>query len=195
MNIFTIVKSSFSRTRATRPALGQPRQLESSDWTAMALTTFSALSLVATPLLGIGLAAASAVAKPDYYDCALDMTEAGVSEADAIAACAAARYPEDLGACVADISELTGLAAEGALVVCGRSRRPTEVANCTIDIHDALLDSPSTAVLNNCGRALLPERYGTCVLDITDATEVALDNALGQCLRAGFRPWNIQPRS
>ena len=144
--------------------------------------------------IGLGAASPAVAASPDYFDCAVSMTEAGVAESDAIAACAAARYPEDLGTCVVDVSEFTGLTANSALLVCGRSRRPIEVADCVIDIHTSLLDSPSPKVLENCGRSLLPARYGTCVVDIVDATEVAVDEALTQCIRAGYRPWLIQPR-
>ena len=71
---------------------------------------------------------------------------------------------------------------------------PVEVANCTIDIHETLLDSPSSKVLELCGRSLLPERYGTCVVDIVDATAVTVDTALDGCIRAGYQPWRIEPR-
>lgn len=157
-----------------------------------AASAFSALSLVGA--VGLSSTTPAMAASPDYFGCAVGMTESGIAESDAIAACAAARYPEDLGTCVVDVSEFTGLTANSALIVCGRSRRPLEVADCTIDIHTRLLESPSTKVLENCGRSLLPARYGTCVVDIVDATEVAVDEALTQCTRAGYRPWIIQPR-
>lgn len=163
---------------------------------AAGIATASAFgaSYLALPLMAIGtLGATSAVAAPDYFDCAAGMTDVGIAQADAIAACASARYPERLGACVVDVSELTPIDADKALIVCGRSRRPTEVANCTIDIHEALFDSASVSALENCGRSLLPEDYGTCVIDIVDATETAVDTALEQCIRAGFQPWRIQP--
>ncbi len=151
-------------------------------------------ALLSTAGLGT-VAVAPAAASPDYFDCAVGMINSGVSESDAIAACSAARYPEDLGACVVDVNEFTGLTANTALVVCSRTRRPIEVANCTIDIHDAFLESPSTKVLEGCGRSILPDRYGTCVVDIVDAAEITVDDALTQCLRAGFRPWQLTPRS
>jgi hypothetical protein len=155
------------------------------------------LAVLSLTALGLTTAPTTAIAAedPNYYSCATEMTAAGVAEADAIAACATARYPQDLGACVSDINELTSLTANDALAVCGRSRRPLEVASCTVDIHEAFLTDPSTAVLANCGRSLLPERYSTCVIDIIDATEIVVDEALTQCSRAGYRPWAIQPRS
>ncbi|MGB7247695.1 MAG: hypothetical protein WBC73_02060 [Phormidesmis sp.] len=161
-----------------------------------AAAAFSSVSLGGA-LSGLGSVGATAAvaASPDYFSCASDMAAAGVPEAEAIAACAGARYPEKVGACVVDVSDLTGLSANSALLVCQRSRRPIAVANCTIDIHQILLDSPSTEVLENCGQSLLPERYGTCVIDIAEATEVGVDEALSQCIRAGYRPWRIQPRS
>jgi hypothetical protein len=167
---------------------------------ASKLSIFSSALAVAwampVSLLAVSTAAAPArAASPDYYACAADMKASGVAEADAVAACAAARYPENLSACVVDVNELTGLTANSALLVCGRSRRPAEVANCTIDIHAALFDSPSTEALQNCGRSLMPERYSSCVVDISEATEIAAAEALTQCARAGFRPWAIQPRS
>ncbi|MFK8184616.1 MAG: hypothetical protein AB8B99_14690 [Phormidesmis sp.] len=151
--------------------------------------TYLALPLVALSTLG----ATSAAAAPDYAGCVAGMTAVGISDADAVASCASARYPENLGDCVVDVSELTPIDANKALLVCARSRRPVEVANCTIDIHEAFFDSASTTTLNNCGRSLLPEYYGTCVVDIVDTTEVTVDTALDQCIRAGFRPWRIQP--
>lgn len=181
MEIFTSLLSS----------LAGPTPFKSGGKLAVA-SAFSA-SLIGGAV-GLGSAGTAIAASPDYYDCAVGMTEAGVAESDAIAACAAARYPEDLGTCVVDVSEFTGLTANSALLVCGRSRRPIEVADCTIDIHTSLLESPSAKVLENCGRSLLPARYGTCVVDIVDATGVTVDEALTQCIRAGYRPWLIQPR-
>jgi hypothetical protein len=139
---------------------------------------------------------AAAAENPDYFSCVSDMSALdGIEESAAIAACAAARYPQDLGACVIDVNEFTGLTASSALLVCQRSRRPLEVANCTIDIHTSLLESPSTKVLENCGQSILPERYSTCVIDIAEATEIGVDEALTQCIRAGYRPWRIAPRT
>ncbi len=160
-----------------------------------AAATFGAVSF-GMVLLGANAATAAApnyTADPDYFDCTAGMVGAGVAQDSAIAACASARYPEALGACVVDVSEFTGLTSESALIVCGRSRRPIEVANCTIGIHDSLLEAPSAKVLENCGRSLLPERYSNCVVDISDAADTTVDNALDQCIRAGFRPWRIQP--
>lgn len=190
MKIFTTPNSAFVRQQST---LFQP--LFQRALKLAAASTFGAANLAAMALsTGVGVSPAAA-ASPDYFGCAAGMTAAGITEAEAIAACASARYPENLGACVVDVNELTGLTAASALLVCERSRRPVEVANCTIDIHTNLLTSPSPKVLENCGRSLLPERYGTCVVDIADATEVDVDEAMTQCLRAGYRPWRIQPRS
>lgn len=160
-----------------------------------AAIAFSAVSVGAVSV-GLGTVGATAAsANVDYYGCTVEMTEAGISQSDATAACSSARYPQDLGACVVDIDALTGLTADSALLVCQRSRRPIEVANCTIDIHSNLLESPSPKALENCGRSLLPERYGNCVVDIAEATELNTDEALTQCIRAGYRPWQINPRS
>ncbi|MEL6160076.1 MAG: hypothetical protein AAGJ95_15160 [Cyanobacteria bacterium J06554_11] len=155
---------------------------------AVPAAMFGAASLTAT------LLTAPASANVDYFECTTDMVDSGVSEEAAIAACASARYPGDLGACVVDVNEFTGLTANSALLICQRSRRPDEVADCTINIHEAFLDSPSTKVLENCGRSLLPERYGTCVVDIVEATDISVDTGLTQCIQAGYRPWRIQPR-
>ncbi len=161
-----------------------------------AALAFGSASLAIPLALGtVGAAPAAAVREPDYFACAEDMKSAGISSEEAVGVCSSARYPQDVGACVIDVSEFTGLTAESAAFVCGRSRRPIEVANCTIDIHDAFFEDPSTTVLDNCGRSLMPARYGACVVDIVDATEVAVDEALTQCLRAGYRPWQIRPRS
>ncbi|MEL6855481.1 MAG: hypothetical protein AAFO83_10280 [Cyanobacteria bacterium J06607_13] len=167
-------------------ASGLPRQ------NGLAKTATAAMFGVAS--LSATLLAAPASANVDYFECTTGMVDAGVSEEAAIAACASARYPDNLGACVVDVSEFTGLTANSALLICQRSRRPNEVADCTINIHEAFLDSPSTKVLENCGRTLLPERYGTCVVDIVEATDVSVDTGLDQCIQAGYRPWRIQPR-
>ena len=172
---------------------------ESSVSKLVAAISFGAGSLaipVASGTVGMMVSAspAAAVREPDYFTCAEEMAAAGVASQEAIALCSSARYPEDLSACVIDVSEFTQLTAASAAFVCGRSRRPIEVANCTIDIHEAFFDNPSTQVLENCGRSLLPARYGSCVVDLVDATEVAVDEALTQCIRAGYRPWQIQPR-
>ncbi len=185
MKIFTSFGSSLA---------GWSAQVKVSVNKLAAASAFSALSLIGATV-GLSPVAPAMAANADYFGCTVGMTEAGVAESDAIAACAAARYPEDLGTCVVDVSEFTGLTANSVLLVCGRSRRPLEVADCTIDIHTRLLESPSAKVLENCGRSLLPARYGTCVVDIVDATEVAVDEALTQCIRAGYRPWMIQPRT
>jgi len=160
----------------------------------MAAASSFGAAYLAIPLVAIStVGAAPAAAAPDYFDCAAGMLEIGIGESDAIASCASARYPDNLGACVVDVSEFTPIAADKALIVCSRSRRPVEVASCTIDIHEAFFDDASVTALENCGRSLQPEDYGTCVVEIVDATEVAVDTALTQCIRAGFQPWRIQP--
>lgn len=165
---------------------------------AARLTKATAATLFGTLSLGMTMLASPASANrnnsPDYFSCVAGMTDVGISESAAVAACANARYPENLGACVVDVNEFAGVAAANALSVCTRSRRPVEVADCTINIHEAFLDSPSNKVLENCGTSLIPSRYGTCVVDIVDATEVNVDTALDQCLRAGYLPWRIEPR-
>ena len=158
-----------------------------------AASVFSFAAVAAAPSV-VGLDVAQAASDTDFYSCVVSMADVGISNADATAACAGARYPSDLGACVADVADFTALAAGDALQVCQRSRRPIEVANCTIDIHDSLLEGPNAKVLENCGTSLLPERYGICVVDLVDAADVGVDEALSQCIRAGFRPWRIQPR-
>lgn len=160
-----------------------------------AVLTFGVSSLAIPLVLAAIAAPAEAVREPDYFACAEDMTAAGLETEEAVGICSSARYPQDVGACVIDVSELTGLTAASAAFVCGRSRRPIEVANCTIDLHDAFFEDPSTEALNNCGRSLLPSRYGACVVDIVEATETNVDEAMTQCLRAGYRPWQIRPRS
>lgn len=157
--------------------------------TQMAVTT-----LFGGASVGMTLLISPAAAESDFFGCTAGMMDAGIAEDSAIAACSSSRIPDSLGACVVDISESTGLAASSALLMCERSRRPNEVADCTINIHDAYFDSPSTKVLENCGRSLLPARYSNCVVDIVEATEVVVDTALTQCIRAGYRPWRIEPR-
>lgn len=143
---------------------------------------------------GVLSAAPAAAAEDDFFECASALLAADIETEFATAACASARYPAALSTCTIDISEFTGLAATEALAVCERSRRPEEVADCTVSIHDSFLIEASTPVLERCGVSLLPERYATCVVDIGDAAGLAVDEALTQCLRAGYRPWRMAPR-
>ncbi|MEM9906292.1 MAG: hypothetical protein AAF921_14835 [Cyanobacteria bacterium P01_D01_bin.44] len=129
-----------------------------------------------------------------FFDCTAGLLDKGIATAEATAACGGARFPEELGNCVVDINDVTGIGAAEALSVCERTRRPEEVANCTIDIHDSLLTAPNPTAMEYCGRSVLPERYATCVIDLRDAAELAADEALTSCIRAGYRPWEIAPR-
>ncbi|MEO0457018.1 MAG: hypothetical protein AAF152_10635 [Cyanobacteria bacterium P01_A01_bin.114] len=135
-----------------------------------------------------------AAADDEFFECTTELLDKGIATAEATAACSSARFPEELGNCVVDINNLTGIGAADALSVCERTRRPEEVANCTVDIHDGLLTASNTTAMEYCGRSLFPERYATCVVDLNDAAELAADDALTRCIRAGYRPWEIGPR-
>lgn len=151
--------------------------------------------------VALGFATASLVALPsygldddNYGQCVADLMASGLATGSAAASCAGARFPGTLGQCVVDVSQETGIAAKDALEGCERSRRPDEVATCTLDIHSALLEQPSVNALEHCSRSLLPERYGVCVVDLSDGAQLAVDQALEQCVRAGYRPWTTAPR-
>ena len=154
--------------------------------------------LLVLPFSAVTLGAVSvqpSVAADDaFFACTADLLDAGIAREAATAACAASRYPGDLGSCAVDVADATGIAAADALSVCERSRRPDEVANCTLNIHDSLLDSPSLSAHTFCGRSLLPERYSVCVVDLVEAAELSVDDSLTRCIRAGYRPWEIGPR-
>ncbi|MBE9076848.1 hypothetical protein IQ241_05985 [Romeria aff. gracilis LEGE 07310] len=143
---------------------------------------------------GVLTAAPATAAEDDFFECTSALLEADIETELAAAACASARYPEALSSCTIDVSEFTGLAATEALAVCERSRRPEAVADCTVSIYDGFLLEDATPALERCGVSLLPERYATCVVDLGDAAELSADDALTQCLRAGYRPWRMAPR-
>ncbi|MEL6263984.1 MAG: hypothetical protein AAFR12_23345, partial [Cyanobacteria bacterium J06626_6] len=94
-------------------------------------TRMAATTLFGGASIGMTLLISPASAESDFFGCTAGMMEAGIAEDSAIAACAASRVPDSLGACVVNVSEFTGLAASSALLMCERSRRPNEVANCT----------------------------------------------------------------
>lgn len=162
-------------------------QRRQARWPLFPLTT----SIVSVFVLS---ASPSSAADDDFFDCTAGLLDKGIATAEATAACSAARFPGELGNCVIDINDGTGIGAAEALSVCERTRRPEEVANCTVDIHDSLLTAPNTTAMEYCGRSLLPERYATCVIDLRGAAELAADEALTRCIRAGYRPWEIGPR-
>lgn len=147
---------------------------------------FATVSLAATPSYGLD--------DVSYGQCVADLTASGLGVGPSSASCAGARFPGTLGECVVDVSGETGIGVEDALEGCERSRRPDEVATCTLDIHSALLEQPSVNALEHCSRSLLPERYGVCVVDLGDGVPLAVDQALEQCVRAGYRPWTTSPR-
>jgi hypothetical protein len=133
-------------------------------------------------------------ADDDFSACVAGLIAAGIETSASTAACGASRYPGKLAACVTNVNTQTGISAEEALSVCERSRRPDEVASCTVRIHDSLLSEPSLSALDHCGRSLLPERYATCVVDFNEVADLAADEAMSRCIRAGYRPWEIAPR-
>ncbi len=156
------------------------------SWLAPVAIGVATVSLGAMPSYGLDDA--------NYGQCVVDLTASGLGTSAAAASCAGARFPGTLGACVVDVSQETGIGAEDALEGCERSRRPDEVATCTLDIHSALLEQPSVNALEHCSRSVLPERYGVCVVDLSYEAELAVDQALTQCVRAGYRPWTTAPR-
>lgn len=155
---------------------------------------------ILTPVV-LGLATASLVVAPSYAEedvnygqCVSYLTDSGIKTEQAIASCAGARFPGELGECVLDVNIGTGITATDVLEGCERSRRPDEVADCTIDIHQALLLQPSVNALEHCSRSWLPERYGICVVELSNNAQLGVDAALDRCVRAGYRPWTTSPR-
>lgn len=154
------------------------------------LARFLAAGLLAAGLLPLWQARLSA---NDYAECANDLLAAGVEAEAATAACALAYRPQALSECVTDVAAVTDIAPGAILSACSRDRRPQEVATCVTDIHNQLAVSDSAAVLNRCHRSLLPARYGTCVTGLAASADLAIDEALANCLAAGYRPANIAP--
>lgn len=156
---------------------------------------FSKLPVSISILSVFALSATPSLAADDAFaGCVSGLIDKGIETSRAAAACGASRFPGELGACVTSVNRETGIASEDALAVCERTRRPDEVASCTIRIHDSLLTEPSVKALEHCGRSLLPERYATCVVDLSDTIDLAFDESLSSCIRAGYRPWEIEPR-
>ncbi|MDX2217373.1 MAG: hypothetical protein SFY66_29160 [Oculatellaceae cyanobacterium bins.114] len=128
-----------------------------------------------------------------YQTCASSLTGAGISEADAAEACAAALYPQDLASCVTRIDNGTEIAATDALSGCRQVRRPIELATCVNDIDDTATGAESLVVLDNCRRSLLPIRFSACVVGLSREVDFAPTEALETCIAAGDRPSNLRP--
>ncbi|MBD2461362.1 hypothetical protein H6G89_09915 [Oscillatoria sp. FACHB-1407] len=129
----------------------------------------------------------------DYQACASSLTGAGISEADAADACAAALYPQDVARCVTRIDNGTEIAATDALSGCRQVRRPIELATCVNDIDNVTTGAESLVVLDNCRRSLLPTRFSACVVGLSREIEFAPAEALETCIAAGDRPSNLRP--
>ena len=150
--------------------------------------------------LAVPIASAQAVSysefrarESDYARCATDLVSTGVTETDAVAACAAALAPRDIGECVSDLYDNTELEPAAIVAGCRRVRRPVDLASCVVDIRSATVDATELNILDSCRRSLLPRRYSNCVVGLSQSTEVTGTVALNTCAAAGDRPRNLQP--
>lgn len=134
-------------------------------------------------------------AKPRHYAaCASGLVGAGISEAEAAAACGGALYPRDLSSCVGSIDNDTEIAATDALESCRRARRPVDLASCVVSINDGAADETAAlTVLNYCRRSLLPLRFSACVTGVREQVALSTDDVLESCIAASSRPREVLP--
>jgi hypothetical protein len=130
----------------------------------------------------------------DYATCASGLVGAGVSEAEAAAACGGALYPRDLSACVTRIGGDTAIEASTALSNCRRARRPVDLASCVISISDGASDETTAlTVIDYCRRSLLPLRFSACVTGVRGETALSTAEVLQNCIAASSRPRTVLP--
>ncbi|MFQ4135305.1 hypothetical protein PGN35_003210 [Nodosilinea sp. PGN35] len=151
---------------------------------------FALIAGLAAPL--VLLSAPRAIAN-DFETCTSSLIEAGITAAEAAGACGRALHPADLASCTVDVLGAAEVDAPQALLACQSDRRPLELATCVGDIHQGLAVANSTAVLNNCRRSVLPARFSDCVVGVAAAAELAVADAMAQCIAAGYRPEDVAP--
>ncbi len=132
----------------------------------------------------------------DFEDCAEELLDSGLPDEQVAIACAESLVPEDLSACVSDITAHTPVEANTALSECFRARRPVELANCTVDItretiepyYRSDLDDAGVGArdaLELCRRSLLPERYSACVVGLSrPRLNLTPMDAMSACIEA-----------
>ena len=124
--------------------------------------------------------------------CADSLISSGVAELAAATACSDALQPEDLAACVEDITFDTDVQGIEALNACYRVRRPDELASCVTTIGSGLEVAPTMA-LDSCRRSLLPERHAECTVDLAGIAEISGEEAMTSCIAAQFTPSEVTP--
>ncbi len=122
-----------------------------------------------------------------YKRCGASLDRAGIAKDVAATACAEVLHPEDLGACVVNITPLK-LDAMTTLSACRRVRRPLELATCVQDVQRQDANAVLVNVLEACRQSLLPERYGKCVVGLNQSLAVPTATGLATCIDASDRP-------
>lgn len=133
-------------------------------------------------------------AKPRHYaTCASGLVGAGISEADAAAACGGALYPQELSTCVGNIGSAE-IAATDALSGCRQARRPIDLASCVVSINSGASDETAAlTVLDYCRRSLLPLRFSACVTGVRGETALSTADVMQSCIAASSRPRDVLP--
>lgn len=158
-----------------------------------AATTLFALGTTLT--LGLPAMAQSRSVGTDsdaYRRCGKDLADAKLEAAVAADACASALRPEELGRCVADLTQNQTVVALSALEACRRVHRPIELQACVQDITRQDAKATVTPVLEACRQSLLPVRYGRCVVGLNQSLNVATTVGLATCLNASDRPQTVE---
>jgi hypothetical protein len=149
------------------------------------LTGLSTMAIVAAPAQANWFQ--SKPLENGYKRCGTSLDQAGIAKDVAATACAEVLYPEDLGACVVNITPLK-LDAMTTLNACRRVRRPLELATCVQDVHKQDGNAVLGNVLEACRQSLLPERYGKCVVGLNQSLAVPTAKGLTTCIDASDRP-------
>ena len=150
-------------------------------------------SLVSIPAFMIAIPN-SAVAG-SIGSCANNLINNGVNKSAAAAACSDALQPNDLAACVGNITAGTDIKGNSALQSCYRVRRPDELASCVTTLSSDLEPAKPTMALDNCRRSLLPKRYAECTVDLAGIAEISGEEAMKSCIAAEFNPSEVAPET
>jgi hypothetical protein len=164
------------------------RQTNLATWLKSGLVTLTGLctmAIVAAPAQANWFQ--SKPLENGYKLCGASLDKAGIAKDVAATACAEVLHPEDLGACVVNITPLK-LDAMTTLNACRRVRRPLELATCVQDVHKQDGNAVLGNVLEACRQSLLPERYGKCVVGLNQSLAVPTATGLTTCIDASDRP-------
>ena len=150
-------------------------------------------SLVSLPAF-LWLVPNSSALAGEIGSCADSLISGGVAKLAAATACSDALEPNNLAACVEQITTEVDVKGIDALDACYRVRRPDELASCVTTVNSSL-EKVETMALDSCRRSLLPERHAECIIDLASFSEISSEEAMASCIAAEFTPSEVAPET